>query len=138
MQPDLRKALLDTGEEPLKPINLELGMKTALHQHTRAAHLHRLSNLFVDLFKVEDVALRGTRIRFSGSGQRPIEGAEGAVLGAEVGVVDVAIDDVGDHAFRVQLAAHSVRFKSQADEVRGVEVVERLLAGQSHTLILPS
>ena len=65
-------------------------------------------------------------------GQRAVEGAEGAVLGAEVGVVDIAIDDVGDHAFRVQLAAEGVGLEAQADEVWGVEVVEGLLAGQGH------
>ena len=70
-------------------------------------------------------------------GERAVEGAEGAVLRAEVGVVDVAIDDVGDDAFGVEAAAHGVSLEAQADQVGGVEVVEGLLAGQGHGLILP-
>ena len=63
---------------------------------------------------------------------RAVEGAEGAVLGAEIGVVDVAIDDVGDYAFGVQAATDGVGLEAQPDEVRGVEVVEGLLASQRH------
>ncbi len=132
MQPDLRKPLLDAREQPLKPIDLQVWVDAALHQHTCSAHLQRLGDLLVDLFELEDVAFGGL-----GSLQRPIEGAEGAVLGAEVGVVDVAIDDVADHALGVKAAADSIGLKAQADEVRGVEVIECLLAGQSHIWILP-
>jgi hypothetical protein len=104
VQPDLREALLDAAEEPLEPVDLEVGMDAALHQHAGAAHLDGLGDLLVDRLEVEDVAL----FRARPFGQRPVEGAEGAVLGAEVGVVDVAIDDVGDHALGVQAAAHGV------------------------------
>ena len=86
------------------------------------------ANLLVDRLEVEDVALGGRVLPF----ERPVEGAEGAVLGAEVGVVDVAIDDVGDDALGVQPAADGVGFHAQADQVVGVEVVEGLLAGYRH------
>ena len=59
MQPDVREALLDAGEQTLEPVDLEIGMDAALHQHTGAAHLQRLGDLFVNLFEVEYVALVG-------------------------------------------------------------------------------
>jgi hypothetical protein len=48
MQPDLREALLDAAEEALEPVDLEVGMNAALHQHAGAAHLERLGDLLVD------------------------------------------------------------------------------------------
>src|SRR5580658_6397066 len=98
MQPDLREALLDAREQPLEPIDLEIGMNAALHQHAGSAHLESLGNFVVNGFEVENVALVRAWIRLAGAGQRAIEGAKGAVFSAEVRVVDVAIDDVGDHA----------------------------------------
>src|ERR1039458_4453709 len=136
MQPDLRKALFDASEKPLEPVDLEIGMNAALHQHAGAAHLKGLRNLLVDFFEVENVALVRARIGLAGPGQRAIEGAEGAVLGAVVGVVDVAIDDVGNHALGMQAAAHSVGFESQPDQVGGLKVIESLLARDRHGSIL--
>ena len=102
-------------------------MQAALHQHAGAAQFDGLANLFVDGVELEDVAFFGGR-----AFQRTVEGAEGAVLGAEVGVVDVAVDDVGDHAFGMQLAADRVGFHADADQVVGVEQVEGLGFGQGH------
>ena len=90
-------------------------MQAALHQHAGAAEFDGLANLFVDGVEIENVAfLRG------GAFQRAIEGAEGAVLGAEVRVINVAVDDVGDRAFGMQLAADRVGFHADADQVVGV------------------
>ena len=61
VQPDFWKALLDAGEEALEPVDLQIGMKAALHQDAGAAHLLGLGDLFVDLFEREDVALVGAR-----------------------------------------------------------------------------
>src|ERR1035438_6264160 len=87
MQPDLREALFNSAEEALEPVDFEVGMNAALHQHASAAHLQRLSDLVADDLEVEDVALVRPR-----SAERPVEGAEGAGLGAEDGVVEIAID----------------------------------------------
>ncbi len=107
-------------------------MDAALHQHARAAHLESLGDFLVDLLEVENVAVVGVRVGLAVDGQRTVEGAEGAVLGAVVGVVDIAIDDVGDHALGMQSAAHSVGLESQSDQVRGLKVIECLLARDRH------
>ena len=88
-------------------------MNAALHQHAGAAHLQGLGDLLVDFFEFEDVAFFGL-----GSLEGAVEGAEVAIFGAEVGVVDVAIDDVGDDAFGVEAAADGIGLEAQADEVR--------------------
>ena len=67
---------------------------------------------------------------------RAVEGAEGAVFGAEVGVVDVAVDDVGDHALGVETTADGVCFHADADEVVTVEAIRELFAASSHRAIL--
>ncbi len=131
VHPYLRKALLDALEEALEPFDLEVRMQTALHQHTRATHLDGLSDFLVDRLEVENVAFCSHL-----ASEWAIEGTEGAVLGAEVGVVDVAVDDVGHHALRVQLSAHGVGLHAKTDEVIGMEVIEGLLACDRHTLIL--
>ena len=54
------------------------------------------------------------------------------MLGAEIGVIDVAVDDVGDHAFGMQLAAHRIGFHADADQVVGTEHLQGLGFGQGH------
>ena len=135
VEPDLGEALLDAGEEAFEPVDFEIGMKAALHEDAGAAHLQGFGDLLVDFFEREDVALVGAGNVFAFFGERAVEGAEGAVLGAEVGVVDVAIDDVGDDALGVEAAADGVGLEAQPDEVRGVEVIEGLLAGQRHETV---
>src|SRR5207237_497620 len=55
---------------------------------------------------------------------RTIEGAKATARRADVGVVDVAVDDVGDDVVRVLGAAHRIG--------RETEVEERGLARQPH------
>ena len=85
-------------------------MNATLHQHPGSAHLQRLGDLLVNLFELEDVALLRR-----GALQRPVESAERAVFSAKVGVVDVAVDDVRDHTLGMDLTAHSIRLKAQAN-----------------------
>ncbi len=96
-------------------------MQAALHEDAGAAEFDGLANLFVDGVELEDVTFFRGR-----SFERAIKGAEGAVLGAEVSVIDVAVDDVGDRAFGVKLSAEGVGFHADADEVVRVEEVEGL------------
>ena len=133
MQMNLRKALLQAAEHGLVPLDLQVGMQAALQQHAGAAQLHRLAHLVVDGVEVEDVAFGGQLAL-----QRAIERAEGAVLGAEIGVVDVAVDDVGDHAIGMQAAAHRVGFHADADQVVGAEQFKRFSFGQGHKRSQPT
>ena len=72
-------------------------MQTALHQDAGAAQVDGLLDLLEDHFLRKNVAF--------GVAHRAVERAEAAILGAEVRVVDIAVDDVADDAFRMQLAA---------------------------------
>src|SRR5205809_3213817 len=133
---DIGKSLLDAAQHLLVPVNFQIGMQAALHQHARAAEFDRLANLVVDRFEIEDVSL------FSfGSLQWTIKRGECAVLGAEVRVINVAIDDVSDHALGMQFAPDGVGLHADADEVIGAKQVESLLFGEGHSatkLILPN
>ena len=95
-----RTAVLDGPQQVLIPFDLQLGVQAALHQNAGAAQIDGLLDLVEDHFLRMDVAF--------GVAHGPVEGAEAAIFGAEVGVVDVAVDDVADDAVRVQLAAHRV------------------------------
>src|SRR5712692_11791341 len=103
-------------------------MQAALQQNSRAAELQHFLNFFVDGFERQDVAVLGA--------QRPVKCAERAILGAEIGVIDVAVDLIGDHTRIVLLQAQPVRFHADADEVIGLQHLERLLFGYSHGKLL--
>ena len=74
----------------LVKLDSQVGMQSALHQHPRAAQRNHLLDLRVNIFERQDVPVLGP--------QRPVERAERAILGAEIGVVDVPVDLVGSHA----------------------------------------
>ncbi len=124
---NFREALLDAAQHLLMPVNFQVGMQAALHQHSGSAQFDSLTNLFVNGFEIEDVSLFGL-----GPFQRTIEGAESAVFGAVVGVINVAINDVGGHAFGMKLAAQGVGFHADANQIIGMKKVESLLLGQGH------
>ena len=116
----MREALLDAAEEVLVPLDLEVGVQAALHQHAGAAQVERLLDLLED-------RLLGQNVPF-GVAHGPVERAEAAILGAEVGVVDVAVDDVGDDALGMPLAADGIGLHADTDEVVGTEQIERFCA----------
>src|SRR5580692_5992857 len=124
---NLREALLDAAQHLFMPVDLQVGMQSALHQHARAAEFDGLANFLVDSVQVENVAFLSSR-----SFQRTIEGAEGAIFRAEIRVVDVAVDDVGNGSLRMQLAAHRIRFHADPDQIIGAKHLQSLLLGQRH------
>src|ERR1700690_1901103 len=124
---NLRETLLDAAQQFLMPVDFEVGVESSLHEDARAPEFDGLADFFVNRIEVEDVPLFRRR-----AFERAIEGAEGAILRAEVWVVNVAIDDVGDGAFRMQAAANGVSLHADSDKVVGVEQVEGLLFGQGH------
>jgi hypothetical protein len=70
MQMNLRKALLDAAQHFLVPVNLQIGMQAALHQHARAAEFDGLANLLVDGVEIEDVAFFRRRALSAGDRRR--------------------------------------------------------------------
>src|SRR5438309_11571266 len=136
MQVNLGKSLLDATQHALVPLDLQIGMQATLHQNSGAAEFDGFANLVVDRIQIEDVPLFGF-----GSFQWTIKRAECAVLGAEVRVINVAIDDVSDHALGMQFTAHGVSFHADADQVIGAKQIYSLYFGEGHSatkLILPN
>src|SRR4029077_17314185 len=65
-----------------------------------------------------------------------VEGAEAAVFGAEVGVVDIAIDDVADDSVRMQLAADLIGGHAESDQIVAAKQVDGFVSGH-HTQTPP-
>src|SRR5918999_1106280 len=80
---------LDRGEEILVEFDAEIWMVPALHQERRPADRERLLDLLEDDRLREEVALAPVS-------RTPVEGAKVAIRMADVGVVDVPVDDEGD------------------------------------------
>src|SRR5665213_111234 len=95
-------------------------MQTALHQQAGAAQRNGLGDLTEDNFLRMDVTFVVA--------QRTVEGAEAAKFRADVRVINVAIDDVGGYAIRMQLATRGVRRHADAYQVVALEEVDRLRA----------
>ena len=125
VQMNFRKALLDAAEHLFMPVDLQIGVQAALHEDSGAAQFNGFPDLVVDGFKLEDVSLFGR-----GPFQRPVERTEGAILGAEIRVINVAINDVGSYALGMKLAAYRVSLHADADKVVGTEQVQSLLFGE--------
>ena len=120
----LRKFLLDRAQHVFVKLDAQVRMQAALHQHARAAQLDHLLDFFVNGFQRQDVAVFRA--------QRPVKRAERAIFRAEIRVIDVAVDLVGGDA-RVRLrAAHFVRGHADADQVIGIEKIERFLLRDAH------
>jgi hypothetical protein len=117
-------ALLDGAEKIFVVIDLQIGMQAALKQNAVAAELEHLLDLLENFLEAEDVAV------FCANGA--VESAERAILGAEICVINVAVDLVGGDARVVLFQADLVSGHADADEVIGFEHVEGLLFGQCH------
>ncbi len=110
-----RMMLLDVAEQIHVPVELQVGVVTPLHQDLDGAQLLRLVDLGADLLVRQRVGL--------GVLGPAVERAEVAVGDADVRVVDVAVDDVGDHVVGMALRAGPV---GQAAQLQGRRVpVER-------------
>src|SRR3984957_6866592 len=120
----LLKFLLDRAQHVLVELNPKIRMQAALHQHTRAANLDHLPDLFVDRFERKDVAVFRP--------QRPVKRAERAILRAEIRIVNVTVNLVRGHARIGFLAAHFVRGHSDTYQVVRIKKLERFFLCDSH------
>jgi hypothetical protein len=90
VQLEVRVACLHGTKQVLVPPDRQIGVVPALQQELTAADADGLVNLAEDLVEPQHVPV--------GRADRPVERAEVAARHADVGVVDVAVDDVGDDA----------------------------------------
>src|SRR4051812_13500634 len=104
------EAVFDSPQQTFEPVDLQIRMQTALHQHACSADLDRFSNFFVNRFEIEDVPFRSQFAL-----ERTIESAKRTIFRAEVRVINIAIDDVGDYTFRMQLAPNGIGLHADAD-----------------------
>src|ERR1041385_3279955 len=100
-------------------------MQPALHQYARAAECDRLVDLFADLFEGTDVSV--------GRARSTIKRAERADDIADVRIVDVAIDDVGDDVVRVAAGAYLVGRDTHSRDVMRLQQQRALLGGHALT-----
>ena len=126
MQVDLWKALFDRGKHVFVELDPQIGVQAALHQNTCPAQFDRLLDFFVDRFEREEITVP--------CAERTVERTERTVFGAEVRVIDVAVDLVRRDAGIGLLAAHFVRRHPDANQVIGLKQVERFLWRQTHSL----
>src|SRR5450759_1548853 len=98
-------------------------MESALHQYRRAAQIEGLLDLVEDLLLGQQIAAVGSR--------RSVEGAEIAPGKAAVGVVDVPVDDEGDHVSRHLPRASLGGELPHGKEVTGTQQLQRLDDGES-------
>jgi hypothetical protein len=116
--------LLDGAEKIFVVVDLQIGMQAALEEDAVAAEFEHLFDLLENFLEAENIAV------FCADGA--VERAEGTILGAEIGVIDVAIDLIGGDMRVVLFQADLVSGHADTDEVVGFEHVEGLLFGQCH------
>src|SRR6187402_1546942 len=96
---------MQRGQQVLVPLDVEVWVQAALHKYAGTAKLDRLINSLADLLDRMNV-----RIRLSWA---PIERTEGADYIANVGVINVAVDDVCDNIRRI--VPHPDLMRGEAD-----------------------
>src|SRR5688572_22307820 len=121
-----RVTRLNSRQEILVIIDLQIRMNAALHQDTGATESDRFFDLFVDHMIRKNVSLRVALY--------PVERTERAKLLADIGVVDVAIDDIADDIIRMPADSDAVSRFSQIEQVRVFEEQDRLIGCHTGSL----
>ena len=104
---------LMSRKHALVPLDAEVGVHAALQQDRRAVERDRLGDLLGELLAGQDVGVGGV--------DRAVERAEAAAGDADVGVVDVAVDDEGDLALGDEARAHGAGGLAEREEVGVLE-----------------
>ena len=98
-------------------------MQAALNHQLRAARLDRLTRLFENFLVGEQVGVRRV--------QAAVEGAEAALVAADVRIVDIAVDDER-RAVAEARAPDGVGFPAERDRILCEEESLALLFRQAH------
>jgi hypothetical protein len=99
-------------------------MQASLQQNPGSSQFEHLVDLCVDGFEWKNVAVF--------CAQWPVKRAKRTILGAEIGVIDITVDLIGDDARIIFLQPHLLGGHTDPDQIIGLEHVERLLFADSH------
>ena len=123
VQLKLRILRVQRAQQIFVPLDTKVGMQSALHQHAGAAERDRLVDLLADLFERAHVSV--------GRAGPAIERAERADDVADVRVVDVAIDDVGDDVVGMSALANFIGGGAHCCDVVRFEQLRAFLDGHA-------
>ena len=106
------------------PLDAEVGMQSALHEHASTAQRDGFVDLLADFFKRPDVS-----VRRAGSS---VESTERANYIANVRVVDIAVDDVGDDVIGMSSLANFVCRHADPRDIMRLEQRGAIVSSQPH------
>ena len=105
------------------PLDTKVRMKATLHQNAGATERDRLIDLFTDFIYRAHVSI--------GCAGPAIERAEGADHVADVCIIDIPVDDVGDNVVGMATLAKLVGRCANAGDVKGFEQRGAILCAES-------
>ena len=112
-------AFLDSREQLLVIVDLQIGMDPALHKNASTAQRQRFFDFLVDDVIRQDVGLVVAL--------HAVERAEGAEFLADVGVIDIPIDDVADDVLGMPAQPDAIRRFCQVQKIRLLEKKDRVV-----------
>src|SRR6185312_4850797 len=125
MQVHRRKSASQIGQKLLVPFQLQGGMHAALHEDLVAAEGDGFLDLLVEFLARQNVGI--------GIGGLPEKGTEIADGGADVGVVDVAVDLVGAIGLRVEAKADGMGSAAELVDVAALKERGAFVGSQAFT-----
>ena len=126
----MRVARLELAQHALVPLERQVGVHAALQQDRRPLERDRLLDLRVELVGRQHVGVGVVGVA--------VEGAEAAARDADVGVVDVAVDDEGDLALGVRAGrASRVAAAARSSMSASPQEHERLVGGEAQVAARP-
>src|SRR5208337_1454764 len=120
---DPGKMVLDVAEQLLVPLQSQMRMQSALHEDLVSAQRHGLADLLE-----QDVTVEHVRV---GVVHLSIESAEIADGGADVGVVDVAVDVVRAVRLGMEPLADGLGRAAKVQQARLMKQCDAFLEGQA-------
>ena len=120
------KTLFDCAKQIFVPLERQVWIVAALEQQLDAANRNRFFDLAEDLLEAEHVTITCADL--------PVERTKIAARHTDIRVIDVAIDDVGDDAFRMASGADQIGGAAEPVRWRFAIEEQRLVGGQTAAL----
>ncbi len=124
MELERRILRVQRSQQVLVPLDTKVWMQSALHQDAGAAECNCFVDLFANLVDGANVSVRCSR--------PPIKRAEGANYVADIRVIDIAIDDIGDDIVRVSALTNFVSGGANPRNIVRFEQRGAILGSESH------